>query len=47
MLSVRDAELFGFRALVAQMCLAQVLVLGVLQADLTNSAPGAQGSVAD
>lgn len=47
MLSVRDAELFGFRALVAQMCLAQVLVLGVLQADLTNSAPGAQGVVAD
>ncbi|SHJ98939.1 transcriptional regulator, RpiR family [Roseomonas rosea] len=31
-LDVRDAELFGFRALVAQMCLAQVLVLGVLQA---------------
>lgn len=32
MLEVRDAELFGFRALVAQMCLAQVLVLGTLQA---------------
>ena len=29
-LDVRDAELFGFRSLVAQMCLAQVLVLGVL-----------------
>ena len=33
LLDVRDAELFGFRALVAQMCLAQVLVLGVLQRD--------------
>ncbi|MBP0495498.1 MurR/RpiR family transcriptional regulator [Pararoseomonas indoligenes] len=31
-LDVRDAELFGFRSLVAQMCLAQVLVLGALQA---------------
>jgi DNA-binding MurR/RpiR family transcriptional regulator len=31
-LDVRDSELFGFRALVAQMCLAQVLVLGVLEA---------------
>ena len=31
-LDVRDPELFGFRSLVAQMCLAQVLVLGVLQA---------------
>ena len=32
MLEVQDAELFGFRALVAQMCLAQVLVLGTLRA---------------
>ena len=32
MLDVHDSELFGFRALAAQMCLAQVLVLGVLQA---------------
>ncbi|WP_198384963.1 SIS domain-containing protein [Roseomonas sp. KE2513] len=29
-LDVRDADLFAFRSLVAQMCLAQVLVLGVL-----------------
>jgi len=32
LLDVRDAEVFGFRALVAQICLAQVLVMGVLQA---------------
>jgi DNA-binding MurR/RpiR family transcriptional regulator len=32
LLDVRDTELFGFRALVAQLCLAQVLVMGALQA---------------
>jgi len=37
-LDVRDPELFGFRSLVAQMCLAQVLVLGVLQAGASEQA---------
>jgi DNA-binding MurR/RpiR family transcriptional regulator len=32
LIDVRDAELFGFRALVAEICLAQVLVLGALKA---------------
>jgi DNA-binding MurR/RpiR family transcriptional regulator len=41
MLDVRDSELFGFRALVAQMCLAQVLVLGVLQAGRPGTDPDA------
>jgi DNA-binding MurR/RpiR family transcriptional regulator len=38
MIDVRDAELFGFRALVAEICLAQVLVLGALKAGTSAAA---------
>jgi len=44
LLDVRDSELVGFRSLVAQICLAQVLVLGVLQADRADARPSDSGS---
>jgi DNA-binding MurR/RpiR family transcriptional regulator len=46
MLDVRDSELFGFRALAAQMCLAQVLVLGVLQANTSARIDASQDKTA-